>query len=302
MNDKYRHPQNPDTDGAAFLAIQLTEFTCMADLAARHFGSNEDALHDFRVALRCLRSWLKAFGSKLNIDNRVIEDVSSLAAATNRCRDMEVFDRWLYHQSMRSSLNPAPHFMNSIHHQLEQDKLDSIGHINTQWPAIKNRIHDAIKPGDQSNARAAFIHHVQPVLKLRLSKLSDQINQVIDTGESQESHRKLHKCRISIKQIRYLIEPFKTGNSLCKACLHDLKRLQDQLGACHDLFVFTTTLQRAASQFEGIETLIESAEQQRRACFNALHTQHFTPPIRWLERLETAIAMIADELQEVQNR
>jgi len=248
MGNENLHPPNTDTVSAEFIRAQLAGFTFMADLAASHIGSNADALHDFRVALRCLHSWLKAFAGTINIENRVIKDISSLAAATNRCRDMEIFDQWLHRQITHNTLKPTLQYVSLIHHQLEQDRRSSIGCISTHWPAIKNSMHHALKPTGHINVRAAFIDHAQPILKLRLSRLSGQVNQIISAKESQTSHKQLHKCRITIKQIRYLLEPFKTVNSPCKQSVHDLKLLQQQLGACHDLFVFTTTLQRASSQ------------------------------------------------------
>ena len=298
MIDEYLHP--PDADSAEFIRAQLAGFICMADLAARQIGSKEDALHDFRVALRALHSWLKAFVDTIHIETRVIRDISNLADATNRCRDMEVFDQWLHRQITHKALKPTLHYVSLIHDQLEQDRRSSIGRISTHWPAIKNSMQQALKPTGHSNAKAAFIHHVQPVLKLRLSRLSDQVSQIISAKESKKSQKKLHKCRITIKQMRYLLEPFKAGNSHCKQSVHDLKRLQDQLGTCHDLFVFTATLQQAIAQYANLDTLIESAERQRRNCFADLHAHYFTPPMAWLTRLEAVI--ITDESMDMQQR
>jgi len=296
MNDEHFCQSNSDADSAEFIRAQLAELTCMADLAASHIGSTENALHDFRVALRALHSWLKAFADTINIETRVIKDISGLADATNRCRDMEVFDQWLHRQITHNALKPTLHYVSFIHDQLEQDRRSSIGRISTHWPAIKNSMRHALKPTGHINARAAFIHHTQPILKLRLSRLSDQVSQIIGAKESQTSHKKLHKCRITIKQIRYLLEPFKAGNSHCKQSVHDLKLLQQQLGACHDLFVFTATLQRASSQYEDLDTLVEAAERQRRNCFVMLQAHYFTPPMAWLTRLGSAIdATITNE-------
>jgi len=300
MRNEDVHPPYADNDSAEFIRAQIAELTCTADLAASHIGGTEDALHDFRVALRALHSWLNAFADTINIEKVVVKDVSRLASATNRCRDMEVFDQWLHRQMTHNTLKSARQYVNHIHHQLEQDRCSSIERIRTHWPAIKNSMPQAQKPTGHVHARAAFTHHAQPILKHRLSRLSDQISHIIGAEESQTSQKKLHQCRITIKQMRYLLEPFKTGNRHCKQSVRDLKQLQEQLGACHDLFVFTTTLQRAISQYQDLDSLVESAERQRRNCFSALHVHHFTPPIIWLGRLESAIAIIADERLETQ--
>ncbi len=279
----------PDTGSAEFIRAQLAGFIGMADLAAEHMGSKTDALHNFRVALRCLHSWLKAFADTVNIENRVITDISSLADATNRCRDMEVFEQWLHRHISRHPLKPTLHYMNYIHDQLEQERLSSSVHISTHWPAIKHSMRHVLESSGHIHARAAFIHHAHPVLKRRLSRLSDQISQIISANASQPSQKQLHKCRITIKRIRYLLEPFETGNSRCQQSVRHLKLLQQQLGACHDLFVFTATLHRASAQYAGLDTLIESAAQQRQHCFAGVYAHYFTPPMLWLTQLDDAI-------------
>jgi len=58
--------------------------------AASTLGQEANALHDFRVALRSLHSWLKAFGKGDNIAPVLAKDISRLASATNHGRDLEV--------------------------------------------------------------------------------------------------------------------------------------------------------------------------------------------------------------------
>ncbi len=300
MSDERRHPPDSDTDSAAFTGAQLAGFIRMADVAAEHMASNAEALHDFRVALRYLHSWLQAFADTINIEHSVIRDISSLSTATNPCRDMEVFDQWLRRQITHSSLQPTRYYVNRIHTQLEQERRSSIECINACWPAIKHDIQQALKPTARIHARAAFIYHAHPVLKCRLSRLSDQISRIISAKASQPSRKQLHKCRITIKQMRYLLEPFKTGNSRCQQSLRHLKLLQQQLGACHDLFVFSATLQRAAAQYAGLDTLIASAVRQRQHCFAGLYAHYFTPPMAWLTQLDHAIDAILTDQHDAQ--
>ena len=57
----------------------------------------EDALHDFRVALRRLRTWLRAFGSELDdtVGRGTLRRLRRLSRRTGRARDLEVQLRWL---------------------------------------------------------------------------------------------------------------------------------------------------------------------------------------------------------------
>src|SRR5262245_636122 len=67
---------------------------------------DEEALHDFRVALRRLRSAVKSYrahlhGSVAKKDRRALR---SLAAATNRNRDAEVLVAWIRERIRRLAL------------------------------------------------------------------------------------------------------------------------------------------------------------------------------------------------------
>src|SRR5438034_4318112 len=56
-----------------------------------------EALHDFRVAVRRLRSWLRAFKGPLrgSVSGRHRDTLRAVARATNAGRDAEVHVEWL---------------------------------------------------------------------------------------------------------------------------------------------------------------------------------------------------------------
>ncbi|HEY2025526.1 MAG TPA: CHAD domain-containing protein, partial [Gemmatimonadaceae bacterium] len=88
---------NSAANGAALVALRLLE-----DVGKRRDRLADpnaaDALHDFRVALRRLRSWLRAFRPYL--DDRVRRPtrrrLGRIADASNAGRDIEVQIAWLY--------------------------------------------------------------------------------------------------------------------------------------------------------------------------------------------------------------
>ena len=53
-------------------------------------GAAAEALHEFRVALRSLRSWLRAHDDALQVPKKVRRRLRSAAWATNASRDAEV--------------------------------------------------------------------------------------------------------------------------------------------------------------------------------------------------------------------
>ncbi|MGH9885846.1 MAG: CHAD domain-containing protein, partial [bacterium] len=64
------------------------------DLAA---NEDPDALHDFRVAVRRLRSWLRAFGAELDdtLRGKERKRLDRIAEATRESRDLEVHIAWI---------------------------------------------------------------------------------------------------------------------------------------------------------------------------------------------------------------
>src|SRR5204863_305761 len=64
----------------------------LATLPRLHSGDEEEALHDYRVALRKLRSWLRTFGEG---GGKAQKQLSALNEATGAARDLEVMQEWL---------------------------------------------------------------------------------------------------------------------------------------------------------------------------------------------------------------
>jgi len=289
---KPRHLNHFDVNSVEFIRSSLTTFTNRTDEAVHNIYSTDQAIHDFRIALRGLRSWLKAFGNTIGLDPELLADVSRLATATNHCRDLEVYATWLDHQ-MDCGIESPPinHYVSDIHQCHEQAKQDIRIYISDTWPEIGCRIHKAIHhPDHNESIGTEFSHMLYQALHQQLLKLSRQLTEVTGAEECEHSAKLLHKCRISIKQIRYLLDPFKTENIQCKKLVQDLKSAQDQLGVYHDLWIFTAMLYQDASKYDGLATLIELIERQRHEGYSTLQKNLFVLPVPWLKNIETMLA------------
>src|SRR6185295_4211207 len=88
--------RQPVERAARDVAMRLLE---QADEERRRLGQKDDpeALHDFRVALRRLRSWLKTFKEPLrgSVAGSHRDVLRAVAHATNTGRDAEVHVEWL---------------------------------------------------------------------------------------------------------------------------------------------------------------------------------------------------------------
>jgi CHAD domain-containing protein len=94
----------PAPHGTRLVALTLLD----AAAAARRKldeGVDPEALHDFRVALRRLRSWLRAFRPHLkgSVRGKERRRLQALADATGASRDAEVHLEWLREQRRRAT-------------------------------------------------------------------------------------------------------------------------------------------------------------------------------------------------------
>src|SRR6476646_10736621 len=93
-------PGQPAEEGARRLALTHLE---AARVARGRLATPTDAeaLHDYRVALRRLRSCLRSYRRELRstVSRKSRRRLRRLARATNRSRDLEVHTRWLADQA-----------------------------------------------------------------------------------------------------------------------------------------------------------------------------------------------------------
>src|SRR5689334_22573025 len=85
----------PATAAARLVGLDLLD---KLERARDHLGDEEntEALHDYRVALRRLRSWLRAFRKELlDIRREPLRELGLLAGSTGESRDLEVKLEWL---------------------------------------------------------------------------------------------------------------------------------------------------------------------------------------------------------------
>jgi hypothetical protein len=90
----------------------------------------------------------------------------------------------------------------------------------------------------------------------------------------------VHRARIALKRLRYLVEPVARGNRKARGLIRRFKEAQDLLGEHHDLHVLageiaalTPTLapERRAAVEAGLATLARRAEDGAAAAFQQFH-------------------------------
>lgn len=207
-------------------------------------GEDPEALHDLRVALRRMRSLLRAYRGELRLRKRFRRELSDLASATNPARDAEV----LLDLFSRLPLPKA-----------------TAAKTGVAWAGA--RLHE----GMQAGARAARValdadlerlcRHVEGGLEIRTTGLRASWRTVLAEqleaawAELDVELRGLqaafcmdraHRARIDAKRLRYLLEPARAALEPARALVEESKRLQSLLGDLHDAQVFGEWLTEAA--------------------------------------------------------
>src|SRR5262245_11190655 len=197
--------------------LQALSFLDQAAAARQRLADPEDteALHDFRVGLRRLRSCLRAYRGELEdaIPKKLARRLRRLARSTGPGRDAEVQIEWLrgrkphlssYHRAgLAWLLDRLEERMRGAYAKLtaevDRDFVEIERELRAHLSVYRTEVHlDAAQPpatlGDTTAA----------ILRSQVAELEDHLARIADAADESEAHR----ARISAKRVRYLLEPF----------------------------------------------------------------------------------------------
>ncbi len=233
---------NDDGHGTALLGMPAGEAVRTHGLHLMHRTSaasgrlpdegDADALHDFRVALRRLRTWLRAYGKQAGVGNKFQLRLKDLSRVTNRARDAEVGLGWLNLQRATLSERQLPG-LNWMASQLEEEKAHANkyiqSHISAEWSSLEGKLCKRLARGDASDQEGfSLIAHQQ--LLIFINRLAMRIGKVQSLADVSAAHR----VRISTKHLRYLVEPLCHELPDAIHAVNQLTAMQDRLGELHD--------------------------------------------------------------------
>lgn len=200
-----------------------------------------EALHDFRVSLRRLRTILKAFRSDLKPDIRRKDRrrVRKLARSTGAGRDAEVLLEWL--ESIRPDLAASEGPMaERLAGELAAERDDSYARVLATVRPRFRKLEDKLRtqltwlelpaqptsPGSERSFAAA--------LDLLVPMYARELAAAVEGIESQDDHAAIHAARIRGKHLRYVVEPMADDVAGVAELVDRLKGLQDALGDLRD--------------------------------------------------------------------
>ena len=248
-----------------------------ASVAASLLESDTDAgaLHDFRVALRRLRTLLKAYRGLLvdSVSKKQARALRDLARSTGAARDAEVQLEWLAAQ--REELKPAARRACSwMEERLEERRQAAYsavrGDVLQRFSKLERNLRRGLARTEApDSARATFALVAADMLRSTGTELVTALEAVRASTDVEEAHR----ARILAKRFRYLLEPLK-NTSLERPVgrlVSSAKVLQEVLGNLHDMHVLAREI---------ATSLVESAAERARSLHEALYATDAASPGR----------------------
>ncbi len=270
MPDPARFTRLPDDllarapeEGARLVALALV---ARAAAARERLADPDDAeaLHDFRVAVRRLRSALAAYAPELagSVGKREARRLRKAARGTNAGRDLEVQLAWLDVQRARMYSRQRPGAL-WLRARLAAAKRDAdagaarvvgkkaekaLTALLRSLPSYTVRARVTL-PGEPPRPAARFAGVVAARLREGAATLGAGLAAYAAlraAGDDPEAaSEQAHEARLAAKRVRYLLDPVAKQLDGAKPVLEQLRHLQEQLGELHDLDVLAGVLARA---------------------------------------------------------
>ncbi|HEY7216075.1 MAG TPA: CHAD domain-containing protein [Thermoanaerobaculia bacterium] len=245
-------------EGARLLALSFLD---QAAAARPRLADAEDAeaLHDFRVALRRLRSCLRAYRDCLDesVPKKLARRLRRLARSSGPGRDAEVQIEWLqgrrahlssYHRAgLTWLLARLEERMRDAYAKLaaevDRDFAEFERELRAHLSVYRTEVHL-----DPAIPLATLGETTAGILRSQLAELEDHLSRIADAEDEKEAHQ----ARISAKRVRYLLEPLAEEVPGAGSIVKRFKTFQDLLGDLHDAHVLeleiAEALENAASE------------------------------------------------------
>jgi CHAD domain-containing protein len=319
--------------GEAARLVALAQLRRAEEAAARlRAGEDSEALHDFRVALRRLRSLLRSHRAPLADPAapgrlpRLQRRLRRIARATNEARDGEVHERWVRARSsdraasasMRRAARWLAGWLERRVGAADRSTARALERFAACAPALtaelgSYRVTLGPAGGEEDPGYGRF---AADVLRRDVRRLRRRL----DAYGGEPGNEPAHRARLAAKRLRYDVEPLLDAVPAVRDVQTELKGLQDVLGELNDASGFldllreahlTATREKALAVFAaaraggsrsevrrrhpgaGLPALIDDAVRRHAAASAALSA--------WIEsgsagRLETAIEKAIETL------
>lgn len=266
-----------------------------------------DALHDLRVALRRVRSWLRAFRPDLedSVARKDRHRLRDLVDATNRGRDADVQVEWLRHAAKdgdETLRRGAKRLIELIRIErgagapLNGNSLVTFDKERARLIKRLSTVSEPVRPPPAPPPTLAA------AIGARLPGHLEALRQALDLVRTADDDAEAHAARIAAKRLRYLLEPAEDVRG-SKSLLKLLKSLQDDLGELHDAHLLGRRVQDAimndpGTEAVGLEAVARRLASDRAEIFGRIDRRWLSDDTA-IETLTRGVASVARRLATI---
>jgi CHAD domain-containing protein len=243
-------------------AVDVAKVVARDDLerwvkARRRLGRNRpEGVHDFRVALRRLRSTLRAFRTELKaqVPRRTRRRLRRLARAAGTSRNLQVGREWLLAQldALSPSEQPGAQWL-IARVAARQDDADKrlAKRVARGFTRLKRTLRRSLDDRESSPDGSGPAKRARVVIRDALRRWTRELEHRLMATRTVADWEEAHAARISAKHIRYLLRSFKQEIAGAPAVIEELAALQDVLGSLQDGRVLAGELRAAFVEAAG---------------------------------------------------
>lgn len=240
-------------DDTAPRSARLVALSLIEDLAKERErlaeARDSETLHDFRVSLRRLRSWLRALEPSLvgSLPKACLRRLGRMARESNAGRDAEVFLGWL--TTTEEQLTPKDRkavrwLIDRFQRQEREAESELEARLKRDFQRTRERLEDRlstyhVEAHVYGGVREALF---SAVIARLLRDLAEDLRRRLKRVRTVDDVDEVHQARISGKRLRYLLEPIAQHVAAGPALVAQLRGLQDSLGDLHDAHVWLMVL------------------------------------------------------------
>lgn len=195
-----------------------------------------ESLHQLRVNTRHIRSLLQAAQTVLpDKICRLRSDYAAQIRNTNSIRDQHVLLSQLRIWAEEATTEEALTCRWIEQHFTVLDQSSSLASaaLSHHWLKLFQRLNQKLQRQLTKHGKPKSTITLGQLLAQRIRRLAQQLRQRIDAVDTQ-GLSELHRARLDIKKLRYLLTPWRPYLGQYTATLSLLRHLQDVLGVMHD--------------------------------------------------------------------
>ena len=208
------------------------------------------ALHEFRVALRKLRSHLRTYQPWLreSVRPKRLRQLRRIARSSNAARDLEVLIVRLRELDALSPNEAAG--VDALVQEFERRHLEHAQEFRDcslrDFPQLARQLLLGFSTYEANLELDGDHEERYGTVAARLShRLRDELREHLTNVLSIEHQTEAHEARIAGKNVRYLLDPFARDSKEADEAIQAVKVFQDALGHLHDVHVLLTEVENA---------------------------------------------------------